>query len=269
MAESSEQASRPRSGGPGRLGRTAVAERDLDERDPREIEGLSARRGSHHLAGESAPRWSFGVPEPSAPSGAGGSAPDPQPTAGEPRRSSFGPAGRSRSPGGVAVLSTLTLGLYSLFWHHRVNCEMGDFDPRLRVRPGRSTWAVAVPWLLGLGATVAGVALLVAAHRGAPAVARVPGWVGLALLAGVLAVPYLTLLLPFGAVGVAMTLERLRQVQEHIGVPGDVQLQPVREVGRLLIPLVGSLMLQAREQRLLDDVWDWADTAPNRRRRRT
>jgi len=168
----------------------------------------------------------------------------------------------------VAVLSGLTLGLYSLVWHHRVNCEMGDFDPRLQVRPGRSTWAVSIPWLLGLAATLSGGVLLAAAHIRPARVASLPGWLGYAMLAGLLVVPYLVVLLPFSNLAVTMSLERLRLVQEHTGVPGDVQVQPVREVARLLIPLLGGLIVQRRAQRRLADVWDWADTGPHRRPRR-
>ncbi|MFN2451721.1 MAG: hypothetical protein ABR541_05150 [Candidatus Dormibacteria bacterium] len=263
MAESHEYDSRPPRGGSRQDGQVALAEREPDDLITRTRSAVS------DLAGESAPRWSFGAPEPFAhPEGGPARPADVPPGTGEPRRASFGPAGKHRSPAAVVALSMLTLGLSSLIWHHRVNCEMGDFDPRLRVRPARSAWALSIPWLLGLATTLAGVGLLIERHRRPEQVAMLPGWLGYALLAGVLAVPYLTLLLPFGSLAVVMTLERLRLVQEHIGVPGDVQLQPVREVARLLIPVTGGLLLQLRQQSALDDVWEWADTAPNRRRRR-
>ncbi|GAC1570772.1 MAG: hypothetical protein NVS3B18_03350 [Candidatus Dormibacteria bacterium] len=259
MAESLRQSSR--SSGDPRRGRVAVVEREQYDR-------RSMDADSHDLAGEAAPGWSFDNRAFDAQVGTTVPPAAGLPVSNEPRRSSFGPAGKHRTPAAVAVLSVLTLGLYSLVWHHRVNCEMGDFDPRLQVRPARSTWAVGIAWLLGLATTLAGVAVLVAQHAQPARVAALPGWLGYALLAGLLAVPYLTLFLPFGNIAVTMTLERLRLLQEHTGVPGDVQVQPVRAVARLLIPVTGGLSLMVLQQSVLDDVWDGADTAPNRRRRR-
>lgn len=264
MAEVPRQDSRSR-GDSHRLGRAAVADRQAAVRRA----AVAGHAGGHDLGAEPAPRWSFGSESSDLRPAATNALGDRGPGVGEPRRSSFGPAGKRRRPAGVALLAVLTLGLYSSVWHHKVNCEMGDFDPRLQVRPARSTLAVTIPWLLGLAATLAGVALLVARSTRPARVAFLPDWLAYALLAGLLAVPYLTLLLPFGGIAVTMTLERLRLLQEHTGVSGDVQVQPAREVTRLLIPLTGGLLLMMREQRGLDHVWEWADTAPNRRPRRS
>jgi hypothetical protein len=175
----------------------------------------------------------------------------------------FGPVGRSRSTVLVPVLSVLTLGIYALVWHHDVNRELEEFDPRLHSRPGRSTAAVMVPWLAGLLVTLAGATLILTVRLGVhlPFDIHVAAWQAYALLAGLAAVPYLTLLLPFSAVAVVMTLERLRSVEEHVGATTDRQVRPVGTSLFLSIPVVGGLMLLAIEQRRLNAIWQAVSTS--------
>ncbi len=90
---------------------------------------------------------------------------------------------------------------------------------------------------------------------------HVAGWQAYALLAGLAAVPYLTLLLPFSAVAVVMTLERLRSVEEHVGATTDRQVRPVGTSLFLSIPVVGGLMLLAIEQRRLNAIWQAVSTS--------
>jgi hypothetical protein len=220
---------------------------------------------------EDAPTWSFpglaaDQPAPDAPSPAAAdgnqselplaapvapSLPPPRP------RPMFGPVGRTRSALLVPVLSAVTLGVYALVWHHDINREMEEFDPKLHSRPRRSTVAVLVPWLAGLLITMAGAALIITSRFGVhlpfnPHVSTAQAYY---LLAGLAAVPYLALLLPFSAVAVVMTLERLRSVEEHVGATTDRQVRPVGTSLLLAIPVVGGLVLLALEQRRLNAVW--------------
>ena len=170
----------------------------------------------------------------------------------------FGPVGRGRSPLFVVLLSALTLGLYAVLWHQRINRELEEFDPKLHSRPTRSAVAVAVPWVIGLLTTVAGAALIVGARLSIhlPLASHVTSTQADYLLAGLVAVPYLTLLVPFSVVAVVMTLERLRCVEEHIGTTTDRQVRAVGSSMLLAIPLVGGLVLLAVAQRRLNAVWD-------------
>jgi hypothetical protein len=168
----------------------------------------------------------------------------------------------------VAVLSVITLGAYSVSWHARVNREMSDFDARLEVHPGASSFGVALAWLAGLLCTLAGAVIIVAhALRVGPALARLatgPSVLGVSvpwhdlMLGGLLAVPYLTLLLPFSIVALVMTLERARLVQERVGVRADRQLRPVARACLLLLPVVGGLWYVASLQASLNRVWQAA-----------
>ncbi|MGA3183627.1 MAG: hypothetical protein ABSE52_03385 [Candidatus Dormibacteria bacterium] len=241
------------------------------------------------------PTWTFAlpsVPAPPAPPAigspavaAGGPAaamppppPPPPPTTGvaAPRTStspavqllavpSLGPAGRRRHPLAVALLSVITLGAYTVGWHARVNREMSDFDARLEVRSGASVFGVALAWLAGLLCTLAGAAIIVAHALGVgPALARLASgpvilgvtvpWHDL-MLGGLLAVPYLTLLLPLSVVALVMTLERARLVQERVGVRPDRQLRPAARACLLLLPVVGGLCYVASLQSALNRVW--------------
>jgi hypothetical protein len=114
-----------------------------------------------------------------------------------------------------------------------------------------------VPWLAGLLVTLAGATLIITTRLGVhlPFNVHLAGWQAYALLAGLAAVPYLALLLPFSAVAVVMTLERLRSVEEHVGATTDRQVRPVGTSLFLAIPLVGGLMLLAIEQRRLNAIW--------------
>jgi hypothetical protein len=170
----------------------------------------------------------------------------------------FGPPGKDRSTPAMVLLSMLTLGLYTIVWHRRVNQEMGDFDPRIHVRPARTAWAIALPLLAGLLASAAAAAIVVTDHMGIaldiPVTAR-QAYLG---LPAIVAVPYLVMLLPFSMVAVAMTAERVRVVEDHAGVTTDEQLRPAALVGWLLLPVLGGLVVMAREQRSLNRIWHLA-----------
>ncbi len=177
----------------------------------------------------------------------------------------FGPVGRGRSPLFVALLSALTLGVYALVWHHRINRELEEFDPKVHARPMRSAVAVAVPWVIGLLTTVAGAALIVGERLSVhlPLDSHVTTSQSFFLAAGLVAVPYLTLLVPFSLVAVVMTLERLRCVEEHVGTTTDRQVRAVGSAMLLAVPLIGGLVLLGVAQRRLNAVW--AAVAPSGR----
>lgn len=171
---------------------------------------------------------------------------------------SLGPIGKQRSTLAVVALSIVTLGVYSLVWHNRVNREIGNFDTRMHVIPGRSTLAVSIPWALGWLVSVAGAARIVLAvlNVSLPFDPHFSVLQGYGLLAGGLLIPYLELLLPFSAIAMAMTLERVRIVEDRIGRTTDVQLRPVRAICWLLLPIAGGLVLLATMQRRLNRVWE-------------
>jgi hypothetical protein len=182
--------------------------------------------------------------------------------------SSLGPVGKHRSPVAVVALSIVTLGVYSLVWHNRVNHEVGNFDTRMHVIPGRSTLAVTIPWALGWIVSLVGAARIVLAVLNVtlPFNPHFTVLQAYGLLAGGLVIPYLTLLLPFSAAAWVMTLERVRIVEDRIGKTTDVQLRPTRIVCWLLFPVIGGLVLVATVQRRLNRVWedDKATTPPAR-----
>jgi hypothetical protein len=155
------------------------------------------------------------------------------------------------------LLASVTLGGYALAWHRRFNREIEEFDPKIHVRGGRSVAAVMVPWLLGLLTTLAGAALIVTARLGVhlPFDAHLTNEQAWLLLGGLLAIPYLTLILPFSVVAVVMTMERLRCVEEHLGVTTDRQVRPVGTVMLLAVPVVGGLVMLGVMQRRLNAVW--------------
>ena len=178
---------------------------------------------------------------------------------------SLGPVGQRRHPAAVALLSVVTLGLYSIAWHARVNREMSEFDARLEVSPGASALGAAIAWLVGIASTLVGAALvlghllgigpsLMVAVDGVSVMGRFVRWDYL-MIGGILVVPYLVLVLPFSVVAVVMTLERVRVVQERIGIRSDRQLRPVRHACLLLVPIAGGLWHLAVVQSRLNQVW--------------
>jgi hypothetical protein len=170
----------------------------------------------------------------------------------------FGPMGQPRSSLLVPLFAVVSLGVYALVWHHRVNHELEEFDPKLHARPARSAFAVAVPWLIGLLITLAGAALIVAARMSVhlPLASHVTPFESYLMLAGLAVVPYLALVIPISLVAIVMTLERLRCVEEHVGTTTDRQVRPVGSALLLVIPVVGGLLLLGTEQRRLNAVWD-------------
>jgi hypothetical protein len=215
---------------------------------------------------DDAPRWSFpGVAaEPSPLPAADGSQSElpfaaAAPALAPPRPMPlFGPVGRTRSTVLVPLASALTLGVYALVWHHDINRELEEFDPKLHSRPRRSMVALLIPWLAGLLLTLAGAALILISRFHVhlpfdPHVTTTQAWY---MLAGLVVVPYLVLLVPFSVVAVVMTLERLRSVEEHVGATTDRQVRPVGTSLLLAIPLAGGLALLALEQRRLNAIWE-------------
>jgi hypothetical protein len=182
--------------------------------------------------------------------------------------SSLGPVGKHRSTFAVVALSVVTLGVYSLVWHNRVNHEVGNFDTRMHVIPGRSTLALTIPWALGWLVSLVGATRIVLAVLNVtlPFNPHFTVLQAYGLLAGGIVIPYLTLLLPFSAVAWVMTLERVRIVEDRIGKTTDVQLRPTRVLCWLLFPVAGGLVLIATVQRRLNRVWedDKATTPPAR-----
>ena len=170
----------------------------------------------------------------------------------------FGPPGRHRSPLAMALLSIFTLGIYAIAWHRRVNQEMGDFDPRIHVHPGRSAWAVFLPWFAGLLASAAATGIVLAFHFGVPLDVHVTAHQALPAVGAVAAVPYLLLFIPFSLAAVLFTAERVRLVEEHAGVTTDAQIRPTAVIGWLLFPVIGGLVLMGRQQGHLNRIWDLA-----------
>jgi hypothetical protein len=175
-----------------------------------------------------------------------------------PKVTSFGPAGKRRSTVAIVVLSIVTLGIYSLVWYHRVNREVGNFDTRMHVVPGRSTIAVAIPWAIGWLVSIVGAVriVLAVANVALPFNPHFSVLQAYGLLLGGLMIPYLELLLPFSAVAAVMTLERVRTVEDRMGRTTDVQLRPTRVILWMLLPVAGGLILMAITQRRLNRAWE-------------
>ncbi len=192
--------------------------------------------------------------------------PSPTPIA-SPPSVSLGIVGKHRMPAVIVLLSVITLGIYSLVWHARVNREMNDFDTRMHVRIGESTWAVVIPWLLGIASSLAGAGLLLSG----PLNLNIPfcveptpiGWI---LVGGIVAIPYLEFLLSFSLVAVVMTAERVRVCEDRIGLTTDVQFRAVASAAWLLFPVIGGLILIGRLQRRLNGVWERVAPAASQRR---
>ena len=175
-----------------------------------------------------------------------------------PKVTSFGPPGKRRSPLAIVVLSVLTLGIYSLVWYHRINREVGNFDTRMHVIPARSTVAVAIPWAIGWLVSIAGAIriVLAVANVALPFDPHFSVLQAYGLLAGGLSIPYLELLLPFSAIAMVMTLERVRIVEDRMGRTTDVQLRPTRAILWLLLPIAGGLIIMAITQQRLNRAWE-------------
>ncbi|MCL4499582.1 MAG: DUF4234 domain-containing protein [Chloroflexi bacterium] len=56
--------------------------------------------------------------------------------------------GKDRSPVGVVFMSFITLGIYFVYWHYKVNKEMAAYDIRIEVSPDVSAIAVSLGWLI-------------------------------------------------------------------------------------------------------------------------
>ena len=185
---------------------------------------------------------------------------------------SLGPPGERRHPAAVGLLSVVTLGAYAVAWHARVNREMSDFDARLEVRPRLSTFGVALAWVAGLLCSLAGAAAIVAhALKVGPVLSHFasgPSLLGVTIpwaylmLGGLVVVPYLVLLVPTSAVSLVMTLERVRLVQERVGVRPDRQLRPAGRAALLLLPVIGGLWHVASVQSCLNSVWQTSPPPP-------
>ncbi|MHB8490007.1 MAG: DUF4234 domain-containing protein [Candidatus Dormibacteria bacterium] len=175
-----------------------------------------------------------------------------------PKVTSFGPAGKRRSTFAIVTLSMVTLGIYSLVWHHRINREVGNFDTRMHVVPGRSTLAVAIPWAIGWLVSIAGAVriVLAVANVALPFDPHFSVLQAYGLLGGGLLIPYLELLLPFSAIASVMTLERVRIVEDRMGRTTDVQLRPTRAILWMLLPIAGGLILMAITQQRLNRAWE-------------
>jgi len=171
----------------------------------------------------------------------------------------FGRVGRRRSPAAMVLLWLATLGAYGLVWHERVNREMSGFDPRMPVRVGRSVWALAIPFVALWTVALAASALLVMEHGFSLTVQLpIPDGVVSYLVLAPLAIPYLVLLVPFSAVAVVLTAERIRIVEDRLDIVPEAQLRPARVAWWLLLPLVGGLVLLVRQQARLNRVWQLA-----------
>ncbi len=181
---------------------------------------------------------------------------------------SVGPPGRRRHPLTVLFASALTLGAFAIAWHARVNREISDFDARVEVAARRSALAIAMPWLAGLACSLAGAALLVGhqlgvgptlilATSGFEVAGRTVLWDWL-MLGGILVIPYVALLLPFSAIALVMTAERLRIAEERAGLPAELRVRPVRHASLLLVPILGGLLHVAVFQSRLNQVWQRA-----------
>lgn len=181
---------------------------------------------------------------------------------------SLGPVGRRRHPATVALLSVLTMGLYTIAWHARVNREMSELDARIEVSPDASALAAAVAWVPGVACSLAGAAQIImhALHVG-PAIIPTGAGVTLAghllawaylMLGGIVVIPYLAVLLPLPLAAIVLTMERLRVVQERVGIRPDIQVRPARHACMLLVPVAGGLWHVAVVQARLNQVWQRA-----------
>jgi hypothetical protein len=59
--------------------------------------------------------------------------------------------GKNRNPFAVWFLSAITLGIYFLYWHYKVNSEIGAHEPEVKTSPGVSLLAVSPLAIFTLG----------------------------------------------------------------------------------------------------------------------
>lgn len=55
------------------------------------------------------------------------------------------PIGKDRSPAAILGLSIITLGIYCLVWHYKMNNEIHRHDPDIKVSPGLAVLAMCFP----------------------------------------------------------------------------------------------------------------------------
>ncbi|MGI8847326.1 MAG: hypothetical protein ACR2GX_03530 [Candidatus Dormibacteria bacterium] len=167
---------------------------------------------------------------------------------------SLGPVGRRRHPLLVFALCVITLGGYAVAWHRRINREASDFDARIDVAPGASALAIFMPWWAAFAATLTGAALLGLQqfHHPVSGVSTTVAW---ALLPAVLVVSDLILLFPLSLVATVMSLERIRGLEDRVGIEHDHQIRPVARLAVLGIPFLGLIWHVMSTQRRLNAIW--------------
>ena len=167
---------------------------------------------------------------------------------------SLGPVGRRRHPVIVGLLTTVSLGGYLVAWQDQVNGEISDFDARIDVRPGRSALAVLLPWVATLLASAAGAALLGLRLTGHP-VAGISLPEIVALCCGVALTGLAATLFPPSLAAILMTLERVRRIEERVGIGSEAQIHPARRAVIAAVPVIGVIAYIAGVQRRLNAVW--------------
>ena len=172
----------------------------------------------------------------------------------------FGPSGTRRNLFFAAFFSVVTLGIYGVVWLGRVTWEMRDFDPRMVVAPGKTRTAVAIPYIVSLLGVVAGADRLIAPHL-SHAIPYIPMArdAALALAFNMVALGPALLLLPFALIGLVLTAERVRIVEDRVGVTPEAQVRPTSHVWLLLIPAIGGMWYMLSLQSRLNRVWATAD----------
>lgn len=169
---------------------------------------------------------------------------------------SLGPVGRRRSPAVAFVLAVMTLGLHPILWVKRANHEMAHFDPRMVVRPGRSSGAVAVAAFVPLLVAVAAAVRVVADRLGSPPSFPLSAQVTRWFVVAPAVTPLLAVLLPLSLLALTMTLERVRVVEDRAGIDPEHQLMPAETVWWTALPVVGLAIYVARGQGRLNRVWE-------------
>lgn len=112
--------------------------------------------------------------------------------------------GKERGPLAVSLLSFITLGVYFIYWHAKINQEIGNYDEKIEVSPGLSALAV----LTGYVANVLLLAGVISVFNTAERAKRMvrdfdapvnisAGWATLLYLLGGLGFPMLAIFYPF------------------------------------------------------------------------